>query len=338
MKILVATDAHSRIPSGVRTFNENVGGLLSVKGHELIVFDTFDANYIPDPTRTVDYAALMSKNKFKRFYQKVQPDAVHIASEGLVGYSARCFCKENQIPFTAAYHTNLEYLAKKKLLMPGRLIWKYLRHFYSPAQNIHVSTPRLEKLLRDKNITNEIVEVRLGVDKNRFFYEPNQTSLSKYKRPFFMNMGRQGKEKNLEAFLDLDLPGTKFLIGGGPSQSMLMRKYKDRVVFLEYQNAREYLSQADVFVVPSHFETFGLVMIEALSCGVPVAGFPVMGPVDVIDEGITGFTSNDLKKAALSCLTLKKEDCIKATEQYTWEKTTEEFLANLCLINVLQEI
>lgn len=329
LKILVATDAHRDLPSGVRTFNEKVGKLAEDQGHEMVLFDTFDANYMPDPTGTAYYVALPSKRKFGKFYEEVQPDAVHIATEGLVGYSARAYCVQNKIPFTAAHHTNMEFMFKQTLGIPAPLVWKYLRWFYRPAKKIHVSTPRLKALLQDKGITGEIVQVGLGVDRGQYFFDQGHTSLQKYPRPFFITMGRFGKEKNFEDYLRLDLPGTKFIVGDGPLKETFVKKYGKKVVFLPFENVKEYLSQADVFVYPSHFETFGMVMIEAGACGLPVAAYPVMGPLDIIEQGVNGFTYSDLKRAALSCLSLNKNDCIHASEKYTWETATQQFLQNL---------
>lgn len=329
LKILVATDAHRELPSGVRTFNEKVGSVIGNQGHEMVIFDTLDANHMVDPTGTAYYIALPSKRKFGKFYDEVQPDAVHIATEGPVGYSARAFCVQNQIPFTAAHHTNMEYIFKQIMGMPAALVWKYLRWFYKPARKIHVSTQRIEKLLRDKGITNEIVQVELGVDRDQFYYKPNQKSLSKYQRPFFMSMGRFGKEKNFEAYLNLDLPGTKFIIGDGPLKDTFKKKYGKSVVFLSHKRANEYLSQGDVFVYPSQFETFGMVMIEAEACGLPIAAYPVMGPLEIIAQGINGYALPDLKEAALACLSLKKKDCVKDSKKYTWEKSASQFLSHI---------
>jgi glycosyltransferase involved in cell wall biosynthesis len=146
-------------------------------------------------------------------------------------------------------------------------------------------------------------------------------------------MSRISPEKNLEAFLDLELPGTKFVVGEGPYKSFLSKKYHGKAVFLPYKNARYYLSESDVFVIPSRFDTFNLTMLEALACGLPVAAYPVLGPIDVIKQGITGFLSENLHEAALSCLSLKKADAIDLAKQYTWEKTAEAFTKHQLLIN-----
>jgi glycosyltransferase involved in cell wall biosynthesis len=177
-----------------------------------------------------------------------------------------------------------------------------------------------------QGIHNPIEVFPLGIDLNDFFYDPDPSLLKGFPRPYFMTLSRISKEKNLEDFLSLDLPGTKFVIGNGPHKNYLQKKYQGKAVFLPYENVRSILSMGDVFVFPSRFDTFGLANLEALACGLPIAAFPVMGPIDILEQGVSGFTSENLQEAALACLELKKEACIQRAAQYSWTETAHNFL------------
>lgn len=329
MKILIASDAYRGYPSGVWTGDQQLYKILDQRGHQLFFFDTLDAKHIRDFTHTVGFMGLPSKKRFAKHFEVIKPDAVHIVSEGMVGLSCRNFCVHNNIPFTTAYHTHLDIIINGITKIPKSWLQKYLTWFHRPAKKIHVYTNTLAKILRERGLTQEIVIYPPGIDHSVYRYNPKAHSLQKYKRPFFMTMSRINKEKNIEAFLELDLPGTKFVIGSGPHKNKLMKKYGQRAVFLEYDHPTDLLSQGDVFVCPSKFETFGLVMVEAMACGLPIAGFPVMGPIDIINPGVTGFVDNDLKKAALACLDLKKDECIQAAKAYSWERTVTELFDHL---------
>jgi glycosyltransferase involved in cell wall biosynthesis len=256
----------------------------------------------------------------------MKPDAVHIQSEVGLGLSARHYCIKNAIPYSSAYHTNWDIGMKNWAHLPASLVWSYLRWFYKPAALIHACTPRVKQLLNDKGIHNPIETFPLGVDTTRFYFDPDPTLISHYPRPYFMSLCRISKEKNLEAFLDLELPGTKFIIGNGPHKKHLQKKYQGKAVFLPYENVRSILSMGDVFVFPSRYDTFGIANLEALACGLPIASFPVMGPIDILEQGISGYTSENLQEAALACLNLKKEACIHRANQFTWENTARNFL------------
>jgi glycosyltransferase involved in cell wall biosynthesis len=216
--------------------------------------------------------------------------------------------------------------------LPADLIWAYLRWYYKPSSLIHACTPRVMELLRTKGIHNPVKIFPLGVDRESFYYDPDTSLFSGYPRPYFMTLSRISKEKNVEAFLDLSLPGTKFVIGNGPHKSYLQKKYPDNVVFLPYENVRAILSMGDVFVFPSLYDTFGLANLEALACGLPIAAYPVMGPMDILEQGISGYTSENLQEAALACLSLKKEACIHRAAQYSWENTAHDFLKHQVIL------
>jgi glycosyltransferase involved in cell wall biosynthesis len=336
MRILVTTfanrDSHDM---GVGRYYNHIADILEKDGHEIIFFNHPTPLKTEKTTLTYTLLPIFSGVTSKRFgevFEKVKPDAVHIQSETGLGVSARHFCVKNSIPYSSAYHTNWDIGMQHWMHLPPALTWSYLRWYYKPSTVIHTATPRVKQLLRDKGIQNPIKIFPLGVDKDIFYHDPKPELLSSYPRPYFMTLSRIAKEKNIEAFLNLDLPGTKFVIGNGPQKKFLQRKYENKAVFLPYENVRSILSSGDVFVFPSRFDTFGLTNLEALACGLPIAAYPVMGPMDIIEQGISGYTSDNLQEAALACLDLKKEDCMQRASQYSWHDTAQEFLKNQILI------
>lgn len=335
MRILVATYASRGLTNmGVgRHFNQ-IADILEREGHELTFFNHSTPLVVEKTTlkNTLIPMFYFSPKDFARVFESKKFDAVHIQSEVGVGLSARQYCVKNSIPYSAAYHTNWDIGMKSWAHLPSPLIWSYLRWCYKPASLIHACTPRIKQLLRDQGIQNTIETYPLGVDPKIFYYEPDPSLLAGYPRPYFMTMSRISKEKNMEAFLDLSLPGTKFVIGNGPYKSYLEKKYHGQAVFLPYNNVRSILSMGDVFVFPSRYDTFGLANLEALACGLPIAAFPVMGPIDIIEEGVCGHTSENLREAALACLSLKKEACIEHAKKYSWEKTAHEFLKHQIIL------
>ncbi|MDX1902353.1 MAG: glycosyltransferase [Gammaproteobacteria bacterium] len=330
MRILLVTYANRNSSTmGVGRYYNKITDILEKNGHELIFFNHPTPLVIEETTLKSTlipiFSGILSK-KFEETYSAVKPDAIHIQSEVGLGISSRQFCVKHEIPYTSSYHTNWDIGMQHWAHCPSSLVWKYLRWFYEPAALIHAGSSSIFNLLRNKNILNPIEIFPLGVDRNDFFYDPDNFILKGYKRPYFMSLSRISKEKNLESFLDLSLPGTKFVIGNGPYKKHLQKIYGDKAVFLPYENVRKILSQGDVFVFPSRYDTFGLTNLEALACGLPIAAYPVMGPIDIIEQGLTGFTSENLAEAALACLGLKKEDCIAHASKFTWEQTAQAFL------------
>lgn len=333
MKILVATYANRGISTmGVGVYYNHIADLLKKEGHELVFYNHPNRLRVDKITFRNTLLPIFSVGSSKRFgevFESCKPDAVHIQAEVGLGISARKYCVANNIPYSASYHTNWDIGMQNWAHLPesvAAMTWSYLRWFYKPASMIHVCTPHIEQLLRTKNIHNPVQAFPPGVDPDQFYYDPDPTLLTGFPRPYFMSLCRISKEKNLEAYLQLDLPGTKFVIGNGPQKKYLQKKYRGKAVFLPYENVRSILSMGDVFVFPSRYDTFGLTNIEAMACGLPVAAFPVMGPSDIIEQGVTGYTSENLQEAALACLSLKKEACIAEASNYTWEKTARRFL------------
>lgn len=321
---------------GVGCYYNQVADVLEKQGHEILFFNHPTILKIEKTTFSKTLVPIFSgirSHQFEKVFESFKPDIVHIQSEVGLGVSARHFCKKNAIPYSSAYHTNWDIGMKYWAHLPNSIVWTYLRWFYKPAAVIHACSERVKQLLNKKGINNSIITFPLGVDPTKFYYDPDPTLVSSYPRPYFMSMSRIAKEKNLEAFLKLDLPGTKFIIGNGPQKNYLQKKFHDKAVFLPYENVRQLLSMGDVFVFPSLYDTFGITNLEALACGLPIAAFPVMGPIDIIEPGISGYLSENLQEAALACLSLKKTDCMERASHFTWEKTAENFLKYQVLLN-----
>lgn len=336
MRILIATFANRGVTNmGVGCYYNKIADILEKEGHELIFFNHPTPLIIEKTTLKNTLIPMFSginSSRFGKVFESVKPDAVHIQSEVGLGLSARRYCLEHSIPYSSAYHTNWDVGMKNWAHLPSALVWSYLRWYYQPAAIIHTCTTRVKKLLIDKGIKNKIETFPLGVDLNHFYYDPDPSIIFPYPRPYFMSLSRIAKEKNLENFLDLSLPGTKFLIGDGPYKKYLQKKYQGKAIFLPYENVRSILSIGDVFVTPSRFDTFGLVNIEALACGLPIAAYPVMGPIDIIEQGICGYTSENLQEAAISCLSLKKEACIQRASTFSWNDTAHNFLKHQIIL------
>jgi glycosyltransferase involved in cell wall biosynthesis len=330
MRILIVTFANRHSSNmGVGRYYNQVADILEQEGHEVVFFNHPTRLKVEKTTLTQTLIPIFSgvfSKRFGQFYESFKPDIVHIQSEVGLGIAARRYCVKHNIPYSTAYHTNWDIGMKYWANIPSAFIWLYLRWFFKPATLIHAGTTRVRDLLQSRGIANEIKTFPLGVDTSNFYYEPGSALLAEYPKPYFMSLSRIAKEKNLEAFLDLDLPGTKFMIGEGPQKKYLQKKYLGKVVFLPYENVRAILSLGDVFVFPSLYDTFGLTNLEAMACGLPIASFPVMGPIDILEEGVSGYSSHNLKEAALACLLLKKEDCIRRASLFSWENTAHEFL------------
>lgn len=328
MKIVIATDAWAPQINGVVTTLEKVGNELTSLGNEIKYITPEDFRTLPCPSYPSIRLAILPKKKVRSILDEFQPDAVHIATEGPLGQATRSYCVKNNLRFTTSYHTQFPEYVRLRVPIPVAWTYSFLRRFHKQASRTMVPTPSQQKKLVDRNFSNVVVWTR-GVDTELF--QPRPKDFIKAPRPISMYMGRVAVEKNIEAFLDLDLPGTKYVIGDGPDLDTLKKDYPD-VKFTGFKRGIElvqYLSAADVFVFPSLTDTFGLVMLEAMACGVPVAAFPVTGPVDVVLQGKTGVIDKDLKKAVLAALKLKPEDCIAYAREKSWRNCAEIFFKHL---------
>jgi glycosyltransferase involved in cell wall biosynthesis len=329
MRILIATDAwFPQINGVVRTLATVVRELESL-GHEVEVVGPDRFPTVPMPSYPEIRVAIAPGRRLARLLDQIRPDAVHIPVEGPIGLAARRHCLKRGWPFTTSYHTRAGLYFQEKFGVPHDLVLALQRWFHNAGSGFMVQTDSLERELGGKGFTN-IRRWSRGVDTELF--RPRDTDgLLALPRPVFTYVGRVSAEKNLGDFLALDLPGTKLVVGEGPQLAEYRERYPS-VVFAGWKQGEElsrYYSASDVFVMPSRFETFGLVLLEALACGVPVAAYPVHGPIDVIGPAPVGVLDHDLRHAALRALAIPRTLCREFALRFSWRRSTEQFLANL---------
>ena len=332
MKILIASDAWDPQTNGVVTTLKATIDTLSQLGHEVRVISPQGLASIPAPSYPEIRLAIAPGFHIARTVKSFRPHAIHISTEGPIGVSMRRYCRRHRLPFTTSYHTKYPEYLNARWPIPLSVSYAWLRRFHGAATRTFVSSNSLRALLSDKGFEH-LHRWQRGVDLGLFRPLPDQppAELANVPRPLMAYMGRVAVEKNIDAFLRLDLPGTKLVIGNGPARDELSRRYPE-ARFVGFRYADELaamLSAADVFVFPSLTDTFGLAMIEAMACGLPVAAFPVSGPVDVIEPGVTGVLDNDLAAAIRSALLLDRRVCAARAKTFTWEAATEEFLDGL---------
>lgn len=328
MKIAIVTDAwYPQINGVVHTLTHTKAELERL-GHGVEMITPALFRTIACPTYPEIRLALRPKAHTRRLLETSKPDAIHIATEGTLGLAARRWCIENDLPFTTSFHTRLPEYVQVRFGIPLGITYRFLRWFHGAARATMVATASLKQELQERGFTNLVLWSR-GVDTALF--RPREKDFLKDPRPIFLYAGRVAVEKNIEAFLKLDLPGTKYVIGDGPDLPILETKYP-HVKFTGFRVGEalaQRIAAADVFVFPSRTDTFGLVVIEALACGVPVAAFPVQGPGDIITDGVNGYLNEDLGAAAMHALKLDAAACRMHALNYTWAACAQQFLANL---------
>lgn len=256
------------------------------------------------------------------------PDAIHLVTEGPLGWAARAFCLKRGIPFTTAYHTRFPEYVHARIRLPVSWSYAFVRWFHAPSAAVLVVSPAIRDELAARGFRNMAPWSR-GVDITAFRPQP-RAELGDG-RPVWLYAGRVAIEKNIKAFLDLDLPGTKWVVGGGPQLKSLQRRYPEVCFFgsVDTEELAYRYSQADCFVFPSVTDTFGLVMVEALASGVPVAGYPVPGPLDVVTDPRVGALDPDLRTACLAAVARDPDDCRRHAETFTWERCARQFIETL---------
>lgn len=272
--------------------------------------------------------ALGVQREVSKRFNEVRPEAVHIATEGPIGFAVRAYCVSRRYSFTTSYHTQFPQYLRKRLPVPVSWSYRLLRWFHGAGQCCMVSTQSMHEELEARGFRN-LVRWRRGVDAARF--RPRDKGFLNLPRPIAAYVGRVAVEKNLEAFLGMPWEGSKLVIGDGPERARLQAQFP-QAVFVGYQHGDElasHLAATDVMVFPSLTDTFGLVNLEALACGVPVAAFPVTGPIDVIEDGVTGALDWDLSRAAHRALSARPADCVAAAARWSWERCTAEFESHL---------
>lgn len=328
-KLLIATDAWGPQINGVVRSLENIAAHAASFDIEVSFLTPSDFWTLPLPGYGEIRLALANHRKIAAAIADFAPDFVHIATEGPIGIAARRACLREGRPFTTSYHTRFpEYLAAR-LPVPIRFTYAVLRRFHNAAAGTMVSSPSLENLLAGRGFQN-LMRWSRGVDET-LFRPRSENVLDALPRPIFLFVGRLAVEKNVEAFLRLDLPGSKVVVGNGPLQARLAATHP-QVHFLGAlcgEGLAKVYSSADVFVFPSLTDTFGIVLLEALASGVPVAAFPVTGPIDVIGNSGAGVLAPDLRQAALRALRIPRERCRTHAMNFTWKESARQFFDNI---------
>src|ERR1700716_3973731 len=328
MRILIATDAwHPPVKGVVRTLT-SLARSASALGAEIEFLTPDGLPSMAVPTYPGLRIALPNRREIARRIEAASPDAIHIATEGPIGWAVRAYCRRHELAFTTSYTTRFpEYIAVRTII-PAGLSYAVLRHFHAAAAMTTVATFSFWQELSGRGFRKLGTWTR-GVDTDLF--RPDDAAEVDLPRPIFMTVGRVAVEKNLEAFLSLNLPGSRVVIGDGPQRAELERRYP-KVRFLGEKTGKDltsHLAAADVFVFPSLTDTFGVVQLEALACGTPVAAFPVTGPLDVIADHPVGALDTDLRSACLRALGISRESCRGFALERSWENSARQFIGNL---------
>jgi glycosyltransferase involved in cell wall biosynthesis len=336
MLVLIATDAWKPQVNGVVNTYSNLEREAANAGLELAFLTPSEFRTMPLPTYSEIRLAMIRPRDVARRVEQDSPDFIHIATEGPIGLATRSYCLDSGRRFTTSYHTRFpEYIAAR---FPVPLSWGY--RFERWFHNAGIGVMAASSSLCDELTAQGIRNVRLwsrGVDLNLF--KPRAVDRFGMTRPLFLYAGRVALEKNLEAFLELDLPGTKAVVGGGPQLEELKRRYP-KAVFTGPkfgQDLAEHYASADVFVFPSLTDTFGNVLLEALACGVPVSAYNVMGPKDVVANGSVGILGDNLRESALAALNIDRKDCRSYAELFSWAACARRFSEIIAEANGVQQ-
>ena len=332
-RIAIVTDAWLPQMNGVVRTLTTTCALLRARGHEVEVVSPDQFPSVPCPTYPDIRLAMSPPGAVGRRLAALAPDAIHIATEGPLGLAARRYCVARGIAFTTAYHTQFpDYLAQRTGL-PSTLFWRYIRWFHAPARQMLVATESIRDELRAHGLAH-LHHWSRGVDLACFHPDaPAPPEFAGLRRPIQLYVGRVAIEKNLKAFLAGGYPGSKVVVGDGPALAELRARFPE-AHFLGRRSGAALAgcyAHADVFVFPSRTDTFGLVMIEALACGTPVAAFPVAGPRDIVTDKV-GALSDDLDRAIAAALFSDRADCAVLGASYSWEAATDQFVAGLAAL------
>lgn len=330
MRIAIATDAWAPQTNGVVTTLKATIDHITKLGHEVRVISPQGMLSIPAPSYPEIRLALWPGPHILREMRAFRPHAIHIATEGPLGLAVWRYCRHRRVPFTTSYHTRYPEYLRARWPIPVEVSYAWLRRFHGAAARTFVSSGSLNQQLSERGFKH-LHLWRRGVDLQRFHPRPPHAELATLPRPIMAYCGRLAVEKNIDAFLNLKIEGTKLVIGDGPQRADLAARHPG-VKFVGYRHGAELatmVGSADVLVFPSLTDTFGLAMIEALACGVPVAAFPVPGPIDVIEQGVTGVLHEDLSVAVRSALQLDRNVCAQRATAFTWDAATAQFLAGL---------
>jgi glycosyltransferase involved in cell wall biosynthesis len=347
---MLITDAWLPQVNGVvRTLTSTIE-LLRRQGHEIVSITPLDFKTVPCPSYAEIRLALATPGKIGKILDRENPDAIHIATEGPLGLCGRHACKKRRLTFTTAYHTQFPEYVSVRTGLPVELVWKYVRWFHAAAAQVLTATHTLATALHAHGL-NHTRQWSRGVDVDLFNPHAGKLpAMQNLPQPIQLYVGRIAPEKNIDAFLDITRAGTKVVVGDGPTRTALAQKYPD-ALFLGVRHgvelAQAYAS-ADVFVFPSKTDTFGLVMLEALACGTPVAAFPVSGPLDVIGQNNCGVRAGfklpvgavdaDLAQAITDALKVPRDNCVRYAGLFSWQSCAAQFLDALVPVRPDPEI
>lgn len=335
MRILIFSDAWFPQVNGVVRALSTTAERIRRLGHQVEVVGPDRFKTVPCPTYPEIRLALTGPGRVGRLIERFAPDAVHVATEGPLGWCARHWLRRRGLHFTTSFHTLFPQYLQMRAGVPECWSFALLRRFHGGAAHTMSSTKSLDALLKAHGIRNLVRWIR-GVD--RALFKPVAAAQLGLPRPILMYVGRLAVEKNLEAFLGLTTAGTKVLVGDGPARTALQRRFPE-AVFLGVRQGEELVAQycaADVLVFPSKTDTLGLVMLEALACGKPVAAFPVPGPNDVIGDSGAGVLAEDLAAAVAGALQIPPEVCLSRAAEFDWEVSARQFLGNLVAVRTAE--
>jgi glycosyltransferase involved in cell wall biosynthesis len=329
--ILIITDNLPEQINGVVTTYKNIEACAVLDGYRVVYITPRDFRYFDCPGYNevkIAYPRAMGKK-----IEEVSADYIHIATEGPIGLSARKYLSKHNLRYNTAYHTKFPEGLRALFGIPEAITWPLVRWFHKHSGKVLTTTDTMVAELRAHGFDGDVIPWTRGVDRNIFY----PADITVEKQPLLVCVSRVSKEKNLEDFFKLDYPGHKIMVGDGP----MLEEYKSEYPNIEFVGAKrgvelgDYYRMADVFVFPSRWETFGLVMIEAMACGTPVAAYPCQGPLDVVDEGITGCMNGELKQAVKDALMLDRMKVWEGSARWTWENAWIIFRDNLVSVKSL---
>jgi len=332
-RVAVVTDAWLPQTNGVvRTLVTTVERMRA-GGIDVHVISPDGFRTVPCPTYPEIRLSLLAGKAVARRLGDLAPASVHIATEGPLGLAARRWCLRNGHEFTTAYHTQFPEYLRARAPIPLSASYAFMRWFHGAASRTLVATPSMQRRLETHGFTN-VARWSRGVDS--VLFQPRSKDFLTLPRPIWLYLGRVAVEKGIEDFLRLELPGTKLVVGDGPARAALEARFP-AVEFVGYKHGLElaqHVATADVFIFPSRTDTFGLVLLEAMACGVPVAAYPVTGPIDVVVQGVTGVLDEDLRVAAIAALGLDPVACRNHALGFSWETCTRQFVSALARTSV----
>ena len=326
--ILIVTDNLPEQINGVVTTYKNIEACAIRDNYRVVYLDPGRFRHVDCPGYNEVKITLTRKGTVGKILEEINPDHIHIATEGPLGLCARQYLDQHRYRYNTAYHTKFPEGIKKLFGIPESITWPLVRWFHKHSGKVLTTTDTMVEELRAHGFDGDVIPWTRGVDRTIFSPIHRVETVSKY----ILCVSRVSKEKNLEAFFNLIYPGyLKIMVGDGPMLETYKQQYPD-VHFTGYKTGVDlarYYANAEVFVFPSQWETFGLVMIEAMACGTPVAAYPCQGPLDVIDSGVTGYMSLDLKHAVDECLKLDRDAVEKGSHRWSWESAWKIFRNNL---------